>query len=165
MSISPPVTGGPEETPAVHPTHWSAATQRVRDTASWIVKAFVALAAVLVGSGPLLANLQNLHANSRGFLAIGAAALGLIAIGTVTWLAANVNLTQITDIGDLLAPTDPDTRKLMQRISSGVPREVYLGGRNVGELLETDGRMYRHSHRRRRHFRASLPSMSPRCNS
>ena len=66
---------------------WKAAAARVRDTSSWIVKAFVAIAGVLIGTGPLLVNLGNLHGFSRICIAVGAAVLALAGIAVVIWLA------------------------------------------------------------------------------
>jgi hypothetical protein len=125
------------QTPATPPStaDWPAATQRVRDTASWIVKAFVALATLLIGTGPLLAHLDKLHADSRGFVALLAAAIALIAVGAVIWLAADVNLTQTTDIADLLDRRDPAVDKLLTRVESGDAADLYLGGTTLPGLL------------------------------
>lgn len=126
--------GGGSTTPP-GPTDWSGAIQRVRDTAATIVKGFVAIGTLLIGSGPLLAHLENLHANSRGILALLAAGIALIGVGVVIWLAADVNLTQVTDISELLERSDPVLKQLLDRIEKAPLIDVYLSGYSLSALL------------------------------
>ena len=122
--------------PDVPTTDWAAGTQRVRDTSTWIITAFVALSTVLIGSGPLLAHLDKLHADSQGVVAVLAALAALTAAGVVIWQASDVNLTQTTDVADLLDRADPDVAALMPRIELGEARKLYLDDQDLSALLD-----------------------------
>ncbi len=117
-------------------TDWVAATKRVRDTSDWIVKGFVALATLLIGTGPLLVHLSEVEADTGGLVAIGGALVALLGVGVVIWLASNVNLTQTTDITDLVARADPAVRSLLERLEGSARAvELYLGGQKLDLLL------------------------------
>jgi hypothetical protein len=75
----------------------------------WIVKAFLALGTLLIGTGPLLAKAGDLRADFRGLIALIAAVIALAGVGTVIWLASEINLTRVTDITELVDPKDQDS--------------------------------------------------------
>jgi hypothetical protein len=112
-----------------HETDWTAATTQVRSAAGWIVKAFAAIAVALVGTSPLLVNLGNLGVNARSGIAVVGAIASLAAIGSIISAATDVNLTQVTDIVDLVAPPDTATAAVIGRIeASAAARDLYLAG-------------------------------------
>jgi hypothetical protein len=116
---------------------WTAAIAQIRSAAAWIVKAFAAVAVALVGTSPLLVNLGNLGLNARSAVAIAGAVLALVAIGVIISAATDINLTQLTDIVDLINPTDDATKEFIRRIEgSPAAQDLYLGGaRSVSDLL------------------------------
>jgi hypothetical protein len=117
-------------------TDWAGAAQKVRDTSSTLLKTFAGLATLLLGSGPLLANLSNLHADSRGVLALTGGGLALLGLGVIIWQAANVSLTKTTDVGNLLnpAPGDKVINKLLARIQAPDVCAFYLNGSDLKGL-------------------------------
>lgn len=117
-------------------TDWPAAVKRIRDTNEWIVKAFVGLGALLLGTTPLLAFARDLSLDDRGIAAGIGILLSLAGAGAIAWLASDVNLTETTDINELLLPDEvPDPlkrttlRSLARRVtSSDDARVLYLFG-------------------------------------
>jgi len=80
---------------------WAGAVNRIRDTALWITKAFTAIAALLIGTGPLLINLSDLSWGARSLAAGAGAAVALLGVGLVIRWATQVMLPETTNLVDL----------------------------------------------------------------
>lgn len=127
-SDSPATTTTSSSAPGAGPD-WAASTKRVRDVSDWIVKAFVALSAVLIGSGPLLTHVADLHPDTRGVLAVAGAVVALAGAGLVTWKASDVNLTEVTDVYELLQDDPGPVEKLRSRLEKHpTTQQLYLLG-------------------------------------
>lgn len=122
-------------------TDWAGAAQKIRDTSSTLLKTFAGLATLLLGSGPLLANLSSLHADSREALALTGGALALAGLGVIIWQAANVSLTRTTDMSDLLARNpDAAVAALLTRIEAPTVCDFYLNGTTLQGLTRQRAR-------------------------
>jgi len=118
-------------------TDWAAAVKGIRDTNQWIVKAFLGLGVLLIGSGPLLAHIENIKFDDRGVIAAFGVLLSLVGAGGIAWLASNVSLTELTTILELAQPSqisDDDVKqqaltKLRTRVEANeTSRWLYLAG-------------------------------------
>jgi len=134
-----PASEGPTQPPALPETGWTAAVARVRDTNAWIVKAFVALAGVLIGSGPLLVKLGDLPSLPLVLLAAVMGLTALVGVGVVIHYASTVMLPETTDLTDLVTATSGPLAALRNHVES-YPA-TYLGdARSVAALLaDLDG--------------------------
>lgn len=127
--------GGAADAPRAS-TDWAGAVKRIRDTNDWVVKVFVAVGALLVGTGPLLANLREIEFDDRGIVAAVGALASIVGAGGIAWLASNVSLTELTTITDLADPgnvSDETKRTALQALKRRVEaddstRWLYLGG-------------------------------------
>jgi hypothetical protein len=134
------------ETAISKSTDWSGVVKRVRDTNEWIVKAFVGLGALLLGTTPLLAHLNHLKLDDRGVIAAIGILVSLIGAAAIAWLASNVNLTEITEVNQLAAPdsiaNDKVKRESLNSLKSRIEgsratRWLYLFGESsIDKLLE-----------------------------
>lgn len=128
---NPPVGS---ETPSAE-TRWSAAVARVRDTNAWIIKAFVGLTGVLVGSGPLLVKLGDLPSTPRVALAAVTAFAALIGVGIVIHHASTVMLPETADLPDLVTATHGPLARFRAHIEEHP--QAYLGdAATVAELVD-----------------------------
>jgi hypothetical protein len=134
-SVDQPV--GSSETAIGKTTDWAAAVKRIRDTNDWIIKAFIALGALLVGTSPLLAHLRGIEFNDQGIIGAIGILVSLASAGAIAWLASNVNLTELTTIVQLAAPENvigDDVKKMALSDlkttveSDETARWLYLGG-------------------------------------
>jgi hypothetical protein len=127
----------PEEKPAeqakvVAQPDWPGAVARVRDTSTWIVKAFSGLGVLLVGSGPLLVRFNDLPQWSMAALGAAAAVVALVGVGLVIRAATRVMLPATVNLIELAhAPAGPLAafRKHMEESPDG--RALYLGDEDL----------------------------------
>lgn len=141
-------SSGTTETAVGKSTDWSNAVKRVRETNQWIVKSFVGLGALLLGTTPLLAYLKDLRLDEdRGLVAAVGILASLVGAATIAWLASNVSLTEITEINQLAAPNSVGNDRVKRRVlgslkqrieGSPTARWLYLFGEpSINKLLET----------------------------
>ncbi|HVE46058.1 MAG TPA: hypothetical protein VNA57_04845 [Acidimicrobiales bacterium] len=127
----------PEAVPAAGP-EWTRLAKSIRDNASWIVKSFVAISVVLVGSGPLLVNLGDLKADRAGATALAGATLAFFGIGLVVWQVTKVMAPELTDIAELTSDENTTILKWRTRLEgSRAARQLHLlGFSSLNDLLE-----------------------------
>ena len=109
---------------------WKGAVERIRTTASWVTKAFVAVAALLVGSGPLLVNLGDLTWSPRGVVAVVGAVLALAGAFAVIFKTSEVMLPETSDIAEVMQATSGPLKDLrVKKLASTEGQSIYLLGR------------------------------------
>jgi hypothetical protein len=112
---------------------WQSAVQRIRDTAGWITKVFVAIAALLIGTGPLLVRVSDLTVGPRAFAAGFGAAIALLGVGLVIRYATEVMLPQTTDLAELVAAERGPLLTLRNHVETSLGRRIYLD-RDVADI-------------------------------
>jgi hypothetical protein len=117
---------------------WQAAVQRIRDTAGWITKAFVAIATLLIGTGPLLVRVSDLTIGPRAFAAGLGAAIALLGVGLVIRYATEVMLPQTTDLAELVTAERGPLLTLRNHVETSLGRRIYLDRdvADVGGLID-----------------------------
>lgn len=103
---------------------WSSAAANIRTTSTWIVSAFVATGAVIVGSGPLLGKLTGVAGWAWLFIGWGATT-ALLGVAVVVWAATNVMLPSYTGPGNLAdrAGDTPDLRYAKEQARDALRHE------------------------------------------
>lgn len=112
---------------------WQSAVNRIRDTASWITKAFTAIAALLIGTGPLLVHLSDLSFGPRALAAGLGAATALLGVGLVIRWATEVMLPETTDLAELVSAERGPLHALRNHVQTPIGRRIYLD-RDVAEV-------------------------------
>jgi len=130
-----PAPAAPAPAPAPPPapelakgTDWAAAAEQVRSTSATVTKAFIALATLLVGSGPLLVKFSKLPPFPASLVAGIAGVAALIGVGIVIECASDVMLPQTPDVVELANATTGALGKLRQHVEDpNGGRLLYLG--------------------------------------
>jgi hypothetical protein len=122
---------------------WMNAVSTLRSTNSWIVKGFTALAALLIGSGPLFVGFDNLQSWPRVVIGAVAAGIALLGVWIVIHAASQVMLPEVIDLPTLITQNRPGALKdFRERIDNDpVSQQLYLGDgihRIDGLLKETE---------------------------
>lgn len=117
---------------------WQSAVKQIRSTADWITKAFVAVAALLIGTGPLLVRFSNLSFGPRALTAGLGAAAALLGVGLVIRWATEVMLPETTDLAELVSAERGPLRALRDHVETPVGRRIYLDRdvTAVGQLID-----------------------------
>jgi hypothetical protein len=103
------------------PSSWELAVGRIRETCNWLIATMGAIAAAAVGSGAFL-SFQNADSLMRiGWLVWG---LSMTVAGAliVMWRATLVKLPVSGSIGALVAPVDPQFKKIASRLDQDLTK-------------------------------------------
>jgi hypothetical protein len=112
---------------------WQSAVNRIRGTADWITKAFVAIAALLIGTGPLLIRVTGLSVGPRALAAGVGAVAALFGVGLVIQRATEVMLPETTDLAELVTAARGPLQALRSHVESPLGQRIYLD-RDITEV-------------------------------